>query len=208
VGERREEGGEVAAKEMTVEGEGEKWTCCLFSGVLRGDEQEEEEVEERRERVEREGRKGEPKRAARAAAARAAMILASTALMVGVGTAHKADGNAEQSDLLRRMLRPMCVPGDEESGGAPWISRGDVCHSASALWTTVLDPSSTMEETKAVALSSQFPPVSSGGGGGAASWRRPVDVVVAGVCRCEGCIVSWVQQDLARCCMPFRRNGH
>ena len=54
-GERREEGGEAAAKEMTEEGTGEKWTCCLFSGVLRPeeDEQEEAEVEEGQEGAER-----------------------------------------------------------------------------------------------------------------------------------------------------------
>jgi len=151
---------------MDEKGTGEKWTCCLFSevllalgggafsGVLRPevDEQEEEEVGEGG--AEREEEKQEPKRAVRAAlcaacaaAARVAMILASTALVVGVGTAH----NAEQSLLLRRMLRPMCVPEEEESetsdpeqeesGGSPWISRGDVFHSVSALWTTVLDPS-------------------------------------------------------------------
>ena len=142
-----------------------------------------------------------PERAARDAARRAKRILVSMALMARVGPADEvtsawscdeAEGATAPSDLVRRMLRSMVDPGREVvcaapwiscvvAGGAPSISCGDVFQSASALSTTVLDPSSTMVETKAVAVSNQFPPSSSGSGGGAASWRRPVEEGCAGV---------------------------
>jgi hypothetical protein len=50
------------------------------------------------------------------------------------------------------------------------MSLSGVFQRASALSTTVFDPSATMVETKAEALSNQLPP-SATGGGGAASWR-------------------------------------
>jgi len=80
----------------------------------------------------------------------------------------------EPSDLLHSMG----APGDEVVG--------DVFHSASALSTMVLDPSATMDETKAVASSSQLP-TPAAGQGGAASWRRAVG---AGGVRCTACMVS------------------
>ena len=165
--ERREAGDEEAAKDM--EEEGEKWTCCFSSARLKEEEPgEKEEV---------------PPRSA------------AWSYQPGMVGERRHDRGVplslkEPSDLLRRMLRPsspsplaptrcvlslMGVPGDEVFGV--------VCHSASALSTTVLDPSATIDETKAVASSSQLPTSAAGtaGEGGATSCFRAVG---AGHVRC------------------------
>ena len=122
-----------------------------------------------------------PERAARDAARRAKMILLSMVLLALVGEVmsarlrDEAEGAMAPSDFLWGLLRPTGaatgVPWEEVVGGAPWISRGGAFQRASALSTTVLDPSATMVETKAEALSNQLPP-SAAGGGGAVSWSN------------------------------------
>ncbi|KAJ1465079.1 hypothetical protein T484DRAFT_1866591 [Baffinella frigidus] len=247
--ERREEGEEVREKEIEEahEKRTQRW---LSPGVLRPDVEEKEEERARwvssgllrpdgEEGVERCTEKEEswlPERTARAAEARAAMILASreSALVVRENAADalwfvvcarvrgESEGDAESLDLLRRMLR---LTGEDDSVGAPWISRGDVFHSASALSTTVLDPSATTPEKKAVAsssqlvvscgggicrrsaLSNQFPPSASGGGGGVESRRRTVGAGVgAEVVHFGACIVSReLSLNLRRILPPFYR---
>ena len=156
---RREAGDEEAAKEM--EEGGEKWTCCFSSEALRLKDEEQEEKED----------DVLPPRSA------------AWSYQPGMVGERRHDRGVplslkEPSDLLWRMLRSMGVPGDEVVG--------DGFHSASALSTTVLDPSATMDETKAVASSSQLP-TSVAGEGGATSWRR---AVVAGGVWCAACMMS------------------
>ena len=143
--ERREEGEAVAEKEM--EEEGEKWTTrCLFAARLRPEEEGRRAggspssllLRAREGRGEEMlARANERGSCSRTWAERAAAILVSTAsakLLSRVGAADEAAGNAEASDLVRRMLRPTGAPGEEHPSGveehpsgvgcAPWISRG------------------------------------------------------------------------------------
>jgi hypothetical protein len=132
-------------------------------------------------------------------------------LLVRVGTAEnvvsarlrdQTKGATAPSDLLRRMLRrTVAATGaaeDESGSGASLISPEDVLHNASALSTTVLEPSATMEETKAEALLNQLPP-SAAGGGGIATPRSPVG---AGVVLFGSCIVN--SGALRRLSLSFR----
>ena len=151
----REAGDEEAAKEM--EEEGEKWTCCFPWGVLCLKEEEQEED---------------------------VLLPRSAAWSYQPGMVGKRRHDRgvplalkEPSDLLRRMLHSMGAPGDA-------VVR-NVFHSASALSTIVLEPSATMDETKAVASSSQLPTFAAGEG--SATRRRAVG---AGGVRCAACMVS------------------
>jgi len=176
--ERREEGEAAAEKEMDEEG-AKRTARCWFAERLRPEEEEScRRAGESKSSLllrAREGRGVEMlasanerdsclRTRAAGASARAAASLASTAsvkLLSRVGVADEAAGDAEASDLVRRMLRLTGVAGEEVVGGAPWISRGGGYQSASALSQRIV---SSTEETKAVASSSQLSLLTSGVG--------------------------------------------